>query len=180
MDSFIEEVLFTHEDIVKRCDKLGKQISKDYGDEPIVLIGLLRGSVPFMVELMMHIKNDVQIDFMDVCSYHGTTSSGSVTILKDIKLDIKNRHVIIAEDIVDTGLTLKNVMDLLCERGAASIEIACLLNKPAARKYKCLEPKYVAFTVDPKFVVGFGLDYNQSYRNLDYVGVLKRSIYENK
>ncbi|MBO4666827.1 MAG: hypoxanthine phosphoribosyltransferase [Bacilli bacterium] len=178
MDSFIEEVLYTHEEIVARCDELGKIITKDYENKPLVLVSLLRGSVPFLTELMMHIKNDLQIDFMDVCSYHGATSSGSVTILKDIKTDIKDRHVIIVEDIVDTGLTLKNVMELLRERGASSIEIACLLNKPAARKYKCLEPKYVAFTVDPKFVVGFGLDYNQLYRNLDYVGVLKRSIYE--
>ena len=178
MDNFIEEVLYSHEDIVKRCDELGKQIAKDYQDRPLVLIGLLRGSVPFLTELMMHIDNDLQIDFMDVTSYHGAKSTGAVTILKDIRTDIKDRDVLLVEDIVDTGLTLQDVMNLLDERGARSIEIACLLNKPAGRKYKCLEPKYVAFTVDPKFVVGFGLDYNQHYRNLNYVGVLKRSIYE--
>ena len=178
MDNFIEEVLFTHDEIVKRCDELGKQITKDYEGKNLVLVGLLRGSVPFLSELMMHIDNELQIDFMDVTSYHGAKSTGAVTILKDIRTDIKDRDVIIVEDIVDTGLTLLDVMNLLDERGARSIEIACLLNKPAGRKYKCLEPKYVAFSVDPKFVVGFGLDYNQKYRNLDYVGVLKRSIYE--
>ena len=178
MDNFIEEVLYSHEDIVKRCDELGKQISQDYKDRPLVLIGLLRGSVPFLTELMMHIDNDLQIDFMDVTSYHGAKSTGAVTILKDIRTDIRDRDVLLVEDIVDTGLTLQDVMNLLDERGARSIEIACLLNKPAGRKFKCLEPKYVAFTVDPKFVVGFGLDYNQHYRNLNYVGVLKRSIYE--
>ena len=178
MDNFIEEVLFTHDEIVKRCDKLGKQITKDYEGKNLVLIGLLRGSVPFLSELMMHIDNELQIDFMDVTSYHGAKSTGAVTILKDIRTDIKDRDVIIVEDIVDTGLTLLDVMNLLDERGARSIEIACLLNKPAGRKYKCLEPKYVAFSVDPKFVVGFGLDYNEIYRNLPYIGVLKPCVYE--
>ncbi len=178
MEDFIEEVIFSNEEIVKKCDEIGKLITEEYKDKKPVLIGLLKGCIPFFAELMKHIKCDMEIDFMDVSSYQGSHSTGAVTIHKDIKVDIRNRHVILVEDIVDSGLTIQEVINLLEDRGAKSIEIATLLDKPAGRVIECKEPKYICKTIEPKFVVGFGLDYNQLYRNLDYVGVLKRSVYE--
>lgn len=178
MDSFIEEVLVSHEEIVERSKILGKQITSDYKGKNPILIGLLKGSVPFMAELIKHVKCDMEIDFMKASSYVGTHSTGAVTITKDMNLSVSDRHVIIVEDIVDTGLTLMQVTALLKDRKAASIEIATLLDKPEGRTVSNLHPKYIGFTIPPKFVVGFGLDYDEKYRNLDYVGVLKRSIYE--
>lgn len=179
MDSFIEEVLFSHEEIVEKCKELGKQITDDYSDKCPILIGLLKGSVPFMAELMKHVKCDMQIDFMHASSYHGAESTGYVTIKKDVSTDIAGRHIILVEDIVDTGLTIKEVVNVLKDRKAASIEVVSLVNKPVRRNQKCLEPKYVGFTIPAKFIVGFGLDYNELYRNLDYIGVLKECIYKN-
>lgn len=178
MDSFIEEVLVSHEEIVERSKILGQQITSDYKEKNPILIGLLKGSVPFMAELIKHVKCDMEIDFMKASSYVGTHSTGAVTITKDMSLSVSGRHVIIVEDIVDTGLTLMQVTALLKDRKAASIEIATLLDKPEGRTVSNLHPKYIGFTIPPKFVVGFGLDYDEKYRNLDYVGVLKRSIYE--
>lgn len=178
MHSFIEEVVLSEEEIKEVCEKIGKDITNTYKDKCPLLIGLLKGSVPFMAELMKHINCDMQIDFMDVSSYQGVHSTGAVTILHDCKTPIKGRDVILVEDIVDSGLTIQEVVNLLKDRGASSIEIATLLNKPAGRTIKCQEPKYIGKTIEPKFVVGFGLDYNQLYRNLNYVGVLKRSVYE--
>jgi len=178
MDSFIEEVLLSSDDIKKICEDLGARITKDYEGKRPLIVGLLRGSIPFMAELMKNIKGELEIDFMEVSSYHGAMSTGMVTIHKDTKTNIKDRHVLLVEDIVDTGLTIQEVINYLHDKGAASIEIATLLDKPAGRKIKCQEPKYIGATIDPKFVVGFGLDYNQLYRNLNYVGVLKRSVYE--
>lgn len=180
MDSFIEEIVLTHEQIVEASKRIGEEITREYKGKRPVLIGLLKGSIPFMAELMKHIKCDLETEYMDVSSYSGTHTTGIVTILKDINTDVKDRHVILVEDIVDTGLTIKEVMNLLKDRKAASIEIATLLNKPKGREVNCPEPKYVGATIEPKFVVGFGLDYDQLYRNLDYVGVLKREVYENK
>lgn len=178
MDKFIEEVLFTHEEIVAKSKELGQILTKDYQDKCPILIGLLKGCVPFMAELIKHIKCDLEIDFMKASSYEGTCSTGMVTITKDMNTSVVGRHVIIVEDIVDSGLTLQQVTNLLRDRKAASIEIVALLDKPAGRTIKCFEPKYVGFVIPPKFVVGFGLDYNELYRNLDYVGVLKKSVYE--
>ena len=178
MDSFIEEVLLTGEEISKICADLGAKITKDYEGKRLLLVGLLRGSIPFMAELMKNINTEIEIDFMEVSSYHGARSTGMVTIHKDTKTSIAGRHVLLVEDIVDTGLTIQEVINYLHDKGAASIEIATLLDKPAGRKIKCQEPKYIGATIEPKFVVGFGLDYNQLYRNLNYVGVLKRSVYE--
>ena len=178
MDNFIEEVLLTSEEIRNICAELGAKITKDYDGKRLLLVGLLRGSIPFMAELMKNIKTEMEIDFMEVSSYHGARSTGMVTIHKDTKTNIAGRHVLLVEDIVDTGLTIQEVINYLNDKGVASIEIATLLDKPAGRKIKCQEPKYIGATIDPKFVVGFGLDYNQLYRNLDYVGVLKREVYE--
>lgn len=178
MDHFIEEVIMSNEKIVEVSKKIGTEITEIYNGKRPILIGLLKGCMPFMAELIKHIKCDMEIDFMDVSSYHGTESTGIIKINKDIEASIEGRDVILVEDIVDTGFTVQEVIGLLKSRGANSIEIATLLNKPAGRTVKCLEPKWVGLEIDPKFVVGFGLDYNELYRNLDYVGVLKRSVYE--
>ena len=168
----------TSEEIRNIFAELGAKITKDYDGKRLLLVGLLRGSIPFMAELMKNIKTEMEIDFMEVSSYHGARSTGMVTIHKDTKTNVTGRHVLLVEDIVDTGLTIQEVINYLNDKGVASIEIATLLDKPAGRKIKCQEPKYIGATIDPKFVVGFGLDYNQLYRNLDYVGVLKREVYE--
>ncbi|HKM29857.1 MAG TPA: hypoxanthine phosphoribosyltransferase [Bacilli bacterium] len=178
MDQFVEEVLFTHKEIVARSKELGQKIANDYRDKRPILIGLLKGCVPFMAELIKHINCDLELDFMKASSYEGTCSVGTVTITKDMNTSVVGRHVLIVEDIVDSGLTLQQVTNLLKERRAASIEIVALLDKPSGRTVSCLEPKYIGFTIPPKFVIGFGLDYNELYRNLDYVGVLKKSVYE--
>ena len=178
MENFIEEIILSNEEIVKVCEEIGKQISEEYAHKNPLLVGLLKGSVPFMAELMKHITCDMEIDFMEVSSYAGTHSTGAVTILKDVRTDIRGRDIILVEDIVDSGLTIQEVINYLHDKGAASIEIATLLDKPAGRTVKCQTPKYIGATIDPKFVVGFGLDYDQKYRNLGYIGVLKRWVYE--
>ena len=178
MDNFIEEVLLTGEEISNICKNLGNQVTKDYEGKKPLVVGLLRGSIPFMAELMKNIHCEIEIDFMEVSSYHGTRSTGMVTIHKDTKTNITGRHVLLVEDIVDTGLTIQEVINYLHDKGAASIEIATLLDKPAGWKINCQTPKYIGATIESKFVVGFGLDYNQLYRNLNYVGVLKESVYK--
>lgn len=178
MDKFVEEILLNHEEIVNICEDLGKKLSKDYEDKNPLLIGLLKGSVPFLAELIKHVKCPMEMDFMQVSSYRGVKSTGTVVMLKDILTSVKGRHVLLVEDIVDTGLTLKEVMHVLDDRGAESIEIVTLLDKPTNRVVE-MNPKYIGHTIPNKFVIGFGLDFNEKYRNLDYVGVLKESEYKN-
>src|SRR5690554_6469840 len=176
---FIEEVLITHEQIVSKSKELGAQISKEYQGKRLVLLGLLKGCIPFLAELIKHIEIDVELDFLDVSSYHGGTgSTGQIIIKKDISLDILGADVLIVEDIVDTGLTLKEVMDILKRRKPNSIDTVTLLDKPEGRTVSHILPKYIGYTIPKKFVVGFGLDYNELYRNLPYIGVLKKSVYE--
>ena len=174
----IEEVLVTNEEIVARCEELGKQINKDYEGKHPILIGLLRGAVPFMAELIKHIDDHIEIDFLDVSSYEGTQTTGKVKIRRDILSDIKGRDVLFVEDIVDTGITLQAVKEEYSKRNPKSMEVVTLLDKQEGRMVRAFEPKYVGFNIPKKFVVGFGLDYNEDYRNLPYVGVLKRSVYE--
>ena len=173
----VKEVLVTEEQIVERCNELGKQISQDYEGKEPVLIGLLKGSVPFMAELIKHIDIDMQTEYMAVASYVGTESQGDVRILKDLDKSIKGLDVIIIEDIIDTGKTLAKVKELLYSKGANSVKIATLLDKPSRR---LIETKvdYVGFEIPDKFVIGYGLDFNQKYRNLPYVGVLKEECYQ--
>jgi len=128
--------------------------------------------------LMKHIKCDMEIDFIQASSYRGVKSTGTVMVLKDMITPIQGRNILIVEDIVDTGLTLQEVMNLFQDRGAVSIEIVTLLSKPDGRTVNTVTPKYIGKTIPNKFVVGFGLDYNELYRNLDYVGVLKESVYK--
>ena len=174
----VERVLLSNEEIVLKCQELGKRISEDYAGKKPILIGLLKGAVPFMAELIKHITCEMEMDFMAVSSYEGTSTTGMVNVKKDVSLDVKGRHVIIVEDIVDTGITLDCVEAMFKERNVASFEIATLLDKPEGRKIHTVYPKYVACTIPNTFVIGFGLDYNEVYRNLPYVGVLKPSVYE--
>ena len=169
----IEEVLITEEQIKKRVDELGAQITKDYEGKSILLIGILKGSVPFMADLMRRIKGDVEIDFMSVSSYGSTTkSSGVVRILKDLDHSIEGKHVLIVEDIVDSGLTLSYLKTELMGRMPASLRVATMLDKPSRR---CVEftPDYCGFEVEDKFIVGYGLDFDQKYRQLPYISWIK-------
>ncbi|MCK9471014.1 MAG: hypoxanthine phosphoribosyltransferase [Bacilli bacterium] len=177
MDNFVEEVLLNHDQIVEASSRLGKVLTEEYKDKFPILIGLLKGSVPFLAELIKHIDCDIELDFMQVSSYRGVKSTGTVVMLKDIVTSVKDRHVLLVEDIVDTGLTLKEVMHVLDDRGAKSIEVVTLLDKPENRVVE-MKPKYVGHTIPNKFVIGFGLDFNEKYRNLNYIGVLKESEYK--
>ncbi|MFA1014116.1 hypoxanthine phosphoribosyltransferase [Dubosiella newyorkensis] len=175
----IETVLLTEEQIEKRCVELAKQIEDDYnkeGEVPIV-VGLLRGSVPFMAELIKRFTFPCEIDFMSVSSYDGTESIGDVKIDKDMDLSSKERAILLVEDIVDTGRTLSEVKKMFINKGATNVKIVALLDKPS-RRVVDIHADYIGFEVPNEFVVGYGLDYNQKYRNLPYIGILKREIYE--
>lgn len=175
----IETVLLTEEQIEKRCVELAKQIEDDYnkeGEVPIV-VGLLRGSVPFMAELIKRFTFPCEIDFMSVSSYDGTESIGDVKIDKDMELSSKERAILLVEDIVDTGRTLSEVKKMFINKGATNVKIVALLDKPS-RRVVDIHADYIGFEVPNEFVVGYGLDYNQKYRNLPYIGILKREIYE--
>ena len=178
MHKDVEEILLSHEEIVARCAEMGKKISEDYEGKTPLFIGLLKGAVPFMAELIKHINCKMEIDFIDVSSYSGVESTGKVRIIKDVSVDVTDRHLVFVEDIIDTGLTLSEVKKIFKVRNAASIEVVTLVDKPEGRKVNDVVPKYNGFNIPNKFVVGFGLDYNELYRNLPYIGVLKRSVYE--
>lgn len=175
----IEKILVTEEEISKRCKELAAQIEADYqkeGTVPIV-VGLLKGSVPFMAELIKHFTFPCELEFMKVSSYDGTESIGDVRIDLDMMVTAKNRSILLVEDIVDTGRTLVEVKKMFQNKKANDVKIVALLDKPDRRVCE-IEADYVGFTVPNEFVVGYGLDYNQKYRNLPYVGVLKPEIYE--
>ena len=175
----VEKVLVTQEEIMKRCAEMGKQISEDYKNKkeiPLV-VGLLKGSVPFMAEIIKHIDLEIQIEFMDVSSYEGTESLGNIRIVKDLDCSVNNLSILLVEDIVDTGRTLKEVKRMLMSKGAKEVNVVSLLDKPE-RRVVDIEAEYVGFTIPNEFVVGYGLDYDQKYRNLPYIGVLKREVYE--
>ncbi|MDY4954416.1 MAG: hypoxanthine phosphoribosyltransferase [Candidatus Onthomonas sp.] len=178
MSQNIERVLYTEEELQARVRELGAQITADYADkENILLISVLRGSYIFMADLSRAINLPCLIDFMSVSSYGaGTISSGQVEIKKDISSSIEGYHVIIVEDILDSGNTLYYLMDVLKARKAASIRICTLLDKPE-RRQKPIKADYYGFVVPDAFVVGYGLDYNQQYRNLPYIGILKEEVY---
>ncbi|MEF2782484.1 MAG: hypoxanthine phosphoribosyltransferase [Clostridium sp.] len=179
MHSVVEKVLVSEEEIVKRSKELGKQISEDYrktGKAPL-LVALLKGSVPFLAELVKHIDLDIQFDFMDVSSYEGTESIGDIKIIKDLDCSVKGIPILLVEDIVDTGRTLKEVTRLLKNKGASDVKVVSLLDKPD-RRVVDIKADYVGFVIPNEFVVGYGLDYNQLYRNLPYIGVLKPEIYK--
>ena len=167
------EVLISREQLADKVAELGKQISEDYKGEELFLIGILKGSVPFMADLMRAISLDVEMDFMSVSSYgSGTKTSGVVRILKDLDSDIAGKNVLIVEDIIDSGLTLAYLKEYLAKRGPKSVKIVTMLSKPARRKAD-IEADYTGFVVDDKFIVGYGLDIDQKYRNLPYISWIK-------
>ena len=180
MHKDIQEKLLSEKDISIICEKLGLEITKDYKEKHPILIGLLKGCMPFMSDLSKKIDLKVDMAYMSVSSYHGgISSSGDVKIKMDLDISIANRNVLIVEDIVDTGNTIVTIVELLLHRGAKSVEIVTLLDKPEGR-VKHYIPKYVGKTIPKAFVVGYGLDYNEYYRNLPYVGILKPEVYTNK
>ncbi len=174
----VEKVLFSEEDIANMVKRLGAQITEDYKGKDLVLIAVLRGAVVFMGDLMRAIDTPLAIDFMAVSSYgDGAKSSGIVRIIKDLDIDIKGRDVLIVEDILDSGLTLKYLMANLASRGPASLEVCTFLWKDVEGKQAAIDPKYVGTHCPDEFVVGYGLDFAERYRNLPYVGVLKPEVY---
>ena len=178
MHNDIQEVLLTEQMLADKVAELGAQITRDYADKEIFAIGILRGAVVFMADLIRAIERPVQIDFMAVSSYGmQADSSGIVRILKDLDSSITGKHVLIIEDIIDSGQTLSYLIKNLTERKPASIQLCTLMNKPERRKVD-LPVKYVGFEIPNEFVVGYGLDYAEKYRNLPYLGILKRSVYE--
>lgn len=177
MEKDILKILLTEDEIKARCAELGKEISKDYEGKTPIFVGILRGSFVFMADLMRYVDLYCTIDFMAVSSYGaGTTTTGAVKINKDLTENIEGCDVIIVEDILDSGVTLSYLKHYLEGRGAASIKIVTLLDKPARRKAD-IKADYFGFTVPDEFVVGYGLDYAEKYRNLPYIGVLKPEVY---
>ncbi len=173
----IKEILLSEEKIGQKISELGYNISKDYAGKDLVLIGVLKGSVMFMTDLLKKITIPCSMDFMAVSSYgNSTKSSGVVRILKDLDFEIEGKDVLVVEDIIDSGITLKYLMEYLKARKANSLEIVCLLDKPERRKSD-IKVKYTGFTVPDEFLVGYGLDFAEKYRNLPYIGILKEEIY---
>ena len=166
MHPCLEKILLNEDEIVARCKELGQQLTEEYkhNEQPPLLVALLKGSVPFLAELIKHIDLDIQFDFMDVSSYEGTESIGDIKIIK-------------VEDIVDTGRTLKTVKTMLKNKGAKTVRVVTLLDKPD-RRVVDIEADYTGFEIPNEFVVGFGLDFNQKYRNFPFVGVLKEECYK--
>lgn len=178
LDNDIKEVLVTKEQLEEINARLGAQITKDFAGKNLLVVGILKGSLYFMADLTRYIDLPLKLDFLAVSSYGGgTRSSGSVKIIKDIDIDLMGYDVLLVEDILDSGRTLDYVSRMLSARGANSISIVTLLDKPE-RRVVDLKPDYVGCDVPDEFVVGYGLDYDQEYRNLPYIGALKREFYE--
>ena len=176
MKEAIERVLISEEELEAAVAKIGRQISEDYRGKDPIFVGVLKGCFIFMADLMRHVDIDCSMDFMAVSSYSGTTSTGAVKINKDLSEIIEGRHLILVEDILDSGVTLNYLKNYLQVRQPASVHIATLLDKPARRKAD-IYADYSCFDVPDAFVVGYGLDYNEHYRNLPFIGVLKPEIY---
>ncbi|ATW25559.1 hypoxanthine phosphoribosyltransferase [Candidatus Formimonas warabiya] len=178
MKKDLKKVLVTEKEIKSKIKEMGEAISQDYQGKEILVVGILKGSVVFMGDLVRKIKLPLQIDFMEVSSYgKSTESSGAVRILKDLETNIEGRNVLIVEDIVDTGLTLSYLVKILKARKPASLKICTFLNKPSRRKV-ALEADYNGYDIPDEFVVGYGLDFNEKYRNIPYVAVLKPEAYQ--
>lgn len=173
-----ERIMLAEEQLKARVTELAQQVDKDYSGKNPLVVGILKGSIIFYADFIRHLSMPIELDFMAVSSYgSGAVSSGKLKIRKDLDRDVRGRDVIIVEDIIDSGFTLANLKALLSERGAASVRIVTLLNKVARREYD-IAPDYNCFYIENEFVVGYGLDYNEQYRHLPYIGILKRSIYE--
>lgn len=175
----LDRILLTKEEIAEKVRALGKQITRDYEGKTPVLVCILKGASVFFADLIREIELPMTLDFMAISSYGSATkTSGVVRILKDLDNDILGKDVIVVEDIVDSGVTLNYLKQILFQRGASSLRIATLLDKPARRKVKDLKVDYMCFDIPDAFVVGYGLDYDQKYRNLPDIGVLSPRIYE--
>jgi len=178
MDDNIKEVLISEKEIREATIKMGKVLSDEYRDKNTLIVGILKGALPFMADLIKEMDIFLEYDMMDVSSYGtATTSSGEVKIIKDLDASIDGRHVLIVEDIIDTGRTLKYLQDMFKRRNAASVKLVTLLDKPSGRVTD-LEVDWRCFEIPDAFVVGYGLDYIENYRNLPYVGVLKEEVYD--
>ncbi len=178
MNRDIDHILVSQQQLQDKIGELGAQISRDYDGHELLLVSILKGSVVFMADLMRAITIPCAIDFMVVSSYGGsnTTTTGLVKIVKDLDQDLSGKDVLIVEDILDTGVTLSHLMPMLQMRNPRSVKICSILSKPSRRKAD-IEPDYMGFEVPDEFVVGYGLDYDEKYRNLPYVGVLKPEVY---
>lgn len=176
--NILKEVLVTNEQILEICKKMGKELTEEYKDNetPVIFLGLLKGCHPFMTDLLKEVNLKLEIDYMDVSSFFGgTKAKGEVQIVKDMTTQVQNRDIVIVEDIVDSGRTIQKVKELLLFRGARSVEVATLIDKPAGRTVE-LEPKFIGTEIPKAFIIGYGLDYNEYYRNLNCIGIPKDEI----
>lgn len=176
MNKDIKEILVSTEEISEICERLGREISNDYKDKNLLLVSVLKGGVVFMADLMRNITCDCKIDFLSVSSYSGTKTTGHVAFKKDLDLDPEGCDILIVEDILDSGLTLSYLKKVLADRNANSIKVCTFLDKPTNHKTD-INADYVGKVVPDEFVVGYGLDYNEKYRNLPYVAVLSPEVY---
>ena len=176
MHKNIKEILISEEQIIEKCKELGKIIDKDYEGKEVLLVGLLKGSVPFMAELAKHLNSDVTFDYMNVSSYDGVESK-TLVVKQDLKEDVSGKNILIVEDILDTGKTLYYVKEMLLKRNANSVKIVTMLDKEEGRIID-MKADYVGFKIPNAFVVGYGLDFNEKYRQLPYVGILKEECYK--
>ena len=167
------KILIDEKKLEERISEIAKQIEKDYKNKEIIFLGILKGSIPFMWELAKRVKNKVKFEFIEVSSYQGTESTGKIVLHKDIKESVEGKDVIIIEDILDTGRTLNYLKEKLLQKNPNSLKIATLLNKPS-RRISDIEVDYTGFEIEDKFVIGFGLDYDQIYRNLPYIGYIEQ------
>lgn len=175
----IKEIMLTEEQIQARVKELAAVLSEEYAGKDPVFIGVLKGVVVFFADMVRNLSIPCEFDFMSISSYSGTTSTGRTEIRKDVSVDIKGRHVVILEDIFDTGTSLTFTVNHLMNKEPASLKVCTFLDKPERRKPGItLKPEYVGYTIPNEFVVGYGLDYNEHYRNLPYIGILKPEVYE--
>ena len=178
LEQDVDRVLITEQQLKERIGEMGRQIAADYAGKPLTIVGILKGAAIFFADLARAIDLPLQMDFMSVSSYgNGTTSSGVVKIIKDLDADVTGRHILLVEDIIDTGSTLAYLKDYLGNRGAESVKICALLDKPTRRE-RAVPVDYMGFTMPDEFLIGYGVDYAENYRNLPYVASLSRSVYE--
>jgi hypoxanthine phosphoribosyltransferase len=176
----IEKILLTEEQIQARITELGEILTEDYKDKNPIVVGVMKGVVVFYADMIRKIKTPCQMDFMWISSYAGTESTGNMIVRRDVSSDIKGRHVLVLEDIFDTGNSLDYTVKHLLAKEPASVKVCTLLDKPERRNPNItLKPDYIGFTIPNEFVVGYGLDFNENYRNLPYVGILKPEAYQN-
>lgn len=178
MHKDIQQILLSEQQLHDRIAQLGQELTKEYGDKNPVFVGVLKGAVVFYADLVREFDAPCQLDFIRISSYEGTHSTGNIRLRQDVSCDLKDRHVVVVEDILDTGRSLKFVYEYLMEKGAASVRTCTLLDKPEGRTEDApFEADYVGFSIPNAFVVGYGLDYDEKYRNLPYVGILKPEAY---